>query len=130
MSQYARYTANSVDQIDISSQWPLGRGWYGVGRLNYSLRDNPPTDVRGPIEYLAGVEYNAGCWLSRFVLQRLPTATVTATARPNYAFLFQLELSGLSKIGSNPLDVLNRSIRGYINTSQLPIDSPLPTDNP
>jgi LPS-assembly protein len=119
-----RYTVNSVEQIDISSQWPLGRGWYGVGRLNYSLRDNPPTDERGPIEYLAGVEYNAGCWLGRFVFQRLPTATVNATAKPNYAFFFQLELNGLSKIGSNPLELLNRNIRGYVNSSQLPADNP------
>lgn len=115
-----RYTAGSVDQFDISTQWPLGQGWYGVGRLNYSLRDNPPTDVRGPIEYLAGVEYNAGCWLGRFIFQRLATATVTSTAQPNYAFFFQLELNGLSKVGSNPLDLLKRTVPGYVNSSQIP----------
>lgn len=115
-----RYTVDSVEQIDISSQWALGRGWYGVGRLNYSLRDNPPNDVRGPIEYLAGVEYDAGCWLGRFIFQRLATASATSTAQPVYAFFFQLELSGLSKIGSNPLELLKRTIPGYINSSQIP----------
>lgn len=119
-----RYTVASLEQIDISSQWPLGRGWYGLGRLNYSLRDNPPTDVRGPIEYIAGLEYDAGCWMGRFLFQRLATATVTSAARSNYAFFFQLELNGLSKIGSNPLDIIKRNITGYTDTSLIPESAP------
>jgi LPS-assembly protein len=115
-----RYTADSLEQVDISGQWPLGARWYGLGRLNYSLRDNPPTDVRGPIEYLAGVEYDAGCWQSRFIFQRLATATAAATARSAYAFFFQLELGGLSKIGSNPLEIIKRNIPGYVTTSEIP----------
>lgn len=119
-----RYTMDSLEQIDISSQWPIAPRWYGLGRLNYSLRDNPPTDVRGPIEYIAGVEYDAGCWMGRFVLQRLATATVTSAARSNYTFFFQLELNGLSKIGSNPLDVIQRNITGYTDPSKLPEFAP------
>lgn len=111
-----RYTRNSLEQIDLSTQWPLGGNWYGLGRLNYSLRDNPPTDRRGPAEYLAGLEYDAGCWQGRAVLHRL----ATATANSNYALFFQLELGGLSKIGSNPLDVLKRNIPGYTSTSSIP----------
>jgi LPS-assembly protein len=125
-----RYNADNVgilglEQIDISAQWSLSRGWYGVGRLNYSLRDNPKTnDVSGPIEFLAGAEYDAGCWLGRFVFHRLPTAAANSTAKPVYAFYVQLELTGLSKIGSNPLELLKRSIPGYINSSQLPMVNP------
>jgi len=114
-----RYTVDSLEQIDISGQWPLAPRWYGLGRLNYSLRDNPPTDVRGPIEYLAGVEYDAGCWQGRAVFQRLATSTATATARSAYAFFFQLELGGLSKIGSNPLEIIKRNIPGYVTSSEI-----------
>jgi LPS-assembly protein len=111
-----RYTRNSLEQIDVSSEWPLGGNWYGLGRLNYSLRDHPPTDKRGPAEYLAGVEYNAGCWIGRAVLHRLATTSTQA----NYAFFFQLELGGLSSIGTNPLDVLKRSISGYTSSDMIP----------
>lgn len=114
-----RYTRDSLEQIDLSSEWPLGGNWFGLGRLNYSLRDNPPTDRRGPVEYLAGLEYDAGCWQGRAVVHRL----ATATASSNYALFFQLELGGLSKIGSNPLDVLKRNIPGYANTSLVPDDT-------
>jgi LPS-assembly protein len=111
-----RFTRNSLEQVDVSSEWPLGGNWYGLGRLNYSLRNHPPADRRGPAEYLAGVEYNAGCWIGRAVLHRLSTASATA----NYAFFFQLELGGLSSIGTNPLDVLKRSISGYTNSALIP----------
>lgn len=111
-----RFTRDSVDQIDLSSQWPLATNWYGLGRLNYSLRSNAATnDRRGPIETLAGVEYDAGCWQARAVIHRLSTATSTAS----YAMFFQLELTGLGSIGTNPLDVLKRNIPGYTSTDMI-----------
>ncbi|MCB4810476.1 LPS assembly protein LptD [Methylovorus menthalis] len=105
-----RYTEDRLEQINLSSQWPLGNGWYGLGRWNYSLRETRP------IEGLAGIEYNAGCWQARTVLQRVSTATASA----NYAFFIQLELGGLASIGSNPLTLLNRGIPGYTSTGLLP----------
>lgn len=111
-----RFTRDSLEQIDASAEWPLGGSWYGLGRLNYSLRDDPPTDRRGPAEYLAGLEYDAGCWQGRAVLHRL----ATATANSNYALFLQLELGGISKIGSSPLDVLKRNIPGYTSSSLIP----------
>ena len=90
-------------QIDISGQWRLFGGWHGVGRYNYSLSE------RRVIESIGGLEYNAGCWVGRFVLQRL----ATIAAKPTTAIFFQLELNDFSRIGSNPLDILKRSIPGY-----------------
>ena len=104
------YRRDSLDQFDISGQWPLGRGWYGVGRVNYSLRENQL------IETLAGIEYDAGCWQTRTVVQRVSTATADA----NYAFFFQLELGGLASIGANPLSVIKRNIPGYVSTGLIP----------
>ena len=90
-------------QIDISGQWPLGNGWHGIGRYNYSTRDNRV------IETLGGVEYNGGCWVARGVIQRSATQLLNS----NTTLFFQLELNDFSRIGSNPLDLLKRSVRGY-----------------
>lgn len=97
----------AINQIDLSGQWPLGRRWYGLGRLNYSLRD------RSIVEGLAGVEYNANCWALRLVAHRLTTAQQQVST----SLFFQLELTGLSRLGNNPLELLKQSIPGY-RTSQ------------
>jgi LPS-assembly protein len=104
------YRQDSIDQSDISAQWPLGRGWYGIGRANYSFRENRI------IETIGGLEYDAGCWQARTVLQRVSTATAEA----NYAFFFQLELGGLASIGANPLRIIQRNIPGYVSTGLIP----------
>ena len=98
-----RFTRDVLHQIDASSQWRWSEKWQTVARLNYSLQDERI------LEGLAGVEYNACCWSLRFVLQHL----ITATQRSTTAAFLQLELSGLMQIGSNPLQVLQRSIPGY-----------------
>lgn len=105
-----RYTQAFLEQINLSAQWPLSRGWYGVGRLNYSIRESRP------IESIAGLEYDAGCWQARTVIQRVETATADA----NYGLFFQLELGGLASIGANPLNLLRRDIPGYLSASEIP----------
>lgn len=105
-----RFTKDNLEQINLSSQWPLGRSYYGLARMNYSFRENKM------IEGLAGIEYDAGCWQSRFVVQRVQTATADA----NYAMFFQLELGGMASIGSNPLQLINRNIPGYKSSGLLP----------
>jgi LPS-assembly protein len=99
---------NSINQIDLSAQWPLAPKWYGVSRFNYSFRDSRL------VEGLGGFEYNAGCWSLRGVLQRLATTEDTASN----AFYLQLELRGLTRLGPNPLDVLKRSITGYAKSDE------------
>ncbi len=118
------------EQVELGWQWPIGstsvagpaalalagasKGssgsasdcagrWYAVGRVNYSLNDSRITDS------LLGVEYDAGCWIGRIVAERLSTGRTEATTR----LLFQLELIGLSRLGSNPLQVLKDNIPGY-----------------
>lgn len=98
-----RYARDLLGQIDISGQWPLAGGWYGVGRYNYSTKE------RRAIETIGGLEYAAGCWVARFVVQRL----ATIADKPTTAVFFQLELNDFSRIGSNPLDLLRRSVPGY-----------------
>lgn len=98
-----RYTREALGNIDVSAQWPLGGGWHGVGRYNWSTKE------KRAIELIGGVEYDAGCWIARGVFQRLATQVGNATT----AFFVQLELAGFSRIGSNPLELLRRNIPGY-----------------
>ena len=105
--------ANRLSQVDVSGQWPIGGGWYGVGRYNYSLNE------RRIIESVGGLEYNGGCWVSRIVLQRLATASGNSST----AFFVQLELNGFSSLGSNPMDLLKRSIPGFGRINQ-PMSDP------
>jgi LPS-assembly protein len=102
-------------QLDVSGQWPLYGRWHGVGRMNYSILD------KAILEGLAGVEYDGGCWAARAVVHSLTTG-VDTSGKPikSNTIFFQLELNGLSSIGSNPLEVLNRNIYGYTKFNQSP----------
>ena len=111
-------TGNStVDQIDLAGQWPLSAQWYAVGRYNYSLRD------KQLLEAIAGLEYNAGCWATRVVAQRLEAIAGT----PNTTVFFQLELLDFASIGANPMGLLRRSIPGYGKTNEMPTSSVMPS---
>lgn len=101
--QYRRDVPNDLELTDFSAQWPIARRWYGVGRINYSMRDNKLA------EGLLGLEYQADCWIFRIVGQRTPTATGVADT----SLFLQLELTGLSKIGSNPLRAIRQNVPGY-----------------
>ena len=98
-----RETLNSLRQTDVSAQWPVAQGWTGLARWNYSLRDSRT------VEGLLGAEYNGDCWVLRVVAHRFATATQQAST----TLFVQLELNGVSRIGSNPLETLKRNIGGY-----------------
>jgi LPS-assembly protein len=109
------------EQLDLGWQWPLndlwgdkgtplgagmgeGEGrWYSVGRLNLSLRD------RRLVEGLVGLEYDAGCWLGRVVVERLQSGVNQSNKR----ILFQLEFVGFTRVGSNALQTLKENIPRY-----------------
>ncbi|GHU26850.1 hypothetical protein AGMMS50256_05140 [Betaproteobacteria bacterium] len=112
--RYNRETTSPVNQVDVSGQWPLVGRWHGVGRLNYSFKDDGTvlsTGNRGGrvIESIAGLEYNGGCWILRGVVRRQALTSADAST----SFFVQLELSDLGRIGSNPLNLLKRNIQGY-----------------
>jgi LPS-assembly protein len=103
-----RYLRNSFEQVNLSGQWPLTQRLYGVGRITYSVNERRNT------ENLAGLEYNADCWVLRMVAQRFATTTQGATT----SLFLQLELNGLSKLGNNPLEILSKNIPGYQKVNQ------------
>jgi LPS-assembly protein len=117
-----RFARGLSEQMEVGWQWPIWSSqpasaragisndggscagtWYAVGRVNYSLKDSRVTDS------VLGTEYDAGCWIARVVAERLSTGRSEATTR----IMLQLELVGLSRIGSNPLKVLKDNIPGY-----------------
>ena len=113
-----RLARGTNEFVDVGWQWPVYRGddagngqsgsacrgtLYSVGRVNYSVKDSRVTDS------LAGFEYDTGCWTGRIVAERVSTGRSEATNR----LLLQLELIGLSRLGSNPLRVLKDNIPGY-----------------
>jgi len=103
-----RFQRETIRQIDISAQWPVAAGWYGVGRYNYSLLDSRL------LEGLAGFEYNAGCWVFRAVVQRVQAATQVAST----ALVFQLEFNGVGQIGTDEaVELLKRNVPGYSVTN-------------
>jgi LPS-assembly protein len=130
LSATYRLTRGLSEQVELGWQWPLygptpdepggsrrsvapggavapaascQGSWYAVGRVNYSTLDRRITDA------VAGVEYDAGCWIGRVVATRTSTGLSEATTR----LAVQLELVGLSRLGSNPLQVLKDNILGY-----------------
>ncbi|MCA3155720.1 MAG: LPS-assembly protein LptD [Burkholderiales bacterium] len=105
----------SVEQVDLATQWPIGGGWIGVARMNYSTLDRKVT------ESLLGLEYRRDCWSLRAVLQRFPTGTGTVDT----SIFFQLNLNGFTSVGSSPNDALQRNIPGY-----RPINEPSPSISP
>lgn len=115
------FQRDASELLDLSWQWPLNdlwgdRGelaagggnlgaprWYSVGRLNYSMRE------RGLVDALVGLEYDAGCWLSRVAIERVQNDTRSASHR----LFFQLEFTGLGRLGSSPLRALHDNVPNY-----------------
>jgi len=118
-----RFARDQSEQVDVSWQWPLndlwgdkgsdlgyGRGqgegrYYAVGRMNYSMNE------RRLVDTVWGVEYDAGCWLGRVVLER----TSTSVSSVNERIMFQLEFVGFTKLGISPQRTLTSNISRYQN---------------
>lgn len=118
-----RFQRDVSEQLDVSWQWPINALWgdsgqslttgsglgsgqyYSVGRMNYSLNEGRLVDT------ILGVEYDAGCWLGRLVLERTQTSVSTSTAR----LMFQLEFVGFTRLGISPLQTLTQNIARYQN---------------
>jgi LPS-assembly protein len=103
LTQSATATQIPLRYVNGAWQWRLSSRWYSVGQADYSLQD------RSLNNGLFGFEYDGGCWVGRIVLQRQSLTAVSGTTR----ILFQLELSGFSRLGNNPLGALQQNIPGY-----------------
>lgn len=113
--RYYRQDANTgqlpLEQADISTQWPITRRLYGLGRIGYDL------DARKPSDMLLGLEYVADCWVGRLAVQRYSNAVSGYTTH----IFAQIEFKGLSKVGNNPIDVIRLNVPGYQPVTAQPI---------
>lgn len=98
---------DSLKQFDIATQWPITPQWTLLARWNYSIVQSKT------LEGLIGFEYNADCWVLRAVLHRLTTTTQQAST----SVYVQLELTGLARLGTSPLDLLRRSVPGFLRSN-------------
>jgi len=118
-----RYQPRGQNQISLGVQWPFSPRWYGVGRVDYSLRSVNSSDAtiaESPrvTQAIAGLEYKGSCcWTGRVVFQRY----AVSAADTNTALFFQLELTGLGALGTDPIGLLNRSIPGYEPVTPRPV---------
>ena len=107
------YQPQGQDQVSLSFQWPLTAQLYSVGRVDYSLLNEPDEEIFPRVtQAIAGLEYRGDCcWAARVVYQRY----AIDPTQVNNAIFFQLELSGLGALGQDPLSLLGRSIPDYQN---------------
>lgn len=98
------YQQKGRNTVSVAAQWPLTKNLYAVGRHDYSIKEKRST------QSIVGVEYKGDCcWTGRVVFQRY----AVSREKTNTSLFFQLELSGLGAVGSDPLGLLRDSIPGY-----------------
>jgi len=103
LSATYRFASGSIEQYELGWQWPIytrsrpkgppgscGGTLYSVGRVNYSTFDSRVTYA------VAGLEYDAGCWVGSLVVERQSTARNEDRTH----VMLQLELVGLSNLGA------------------------------
>ena len=110
-----RYSRGSSESYEFGGQWPVyhrepgfngsgcGGTLYAVGRVDYSVTDSRATYAIG------GFEYDAGCWIGRMMVER----TSTGRNESSTHLVLQLELNGLSTLGTGSLKVLKDNVPGY-----------------
>ena len=84
-----RYLRDQQNQVDLSSQWPVAGRWTLFGRWNYSTLDSDT------LQAYAGFSYRRCCWAVRAAA----THRILGNGVPDSGFLFEFELTGLSKSG-------------------------------
>ena len=97
-------TPNSLDQVDLSTAWPILRNWNAYGRVVYAL------DEHQMLERFVGFEYHGCCWGLQILARR---ALSDSTGRQDTGIFVQLVLNGLASVGSQAATFLGNAIRGY-----------------
>jgi LPS-assembly protein len=110
-----RYTRNSTEQIEVGWQWPLNapaRQYASELLAHDQSQRNADTPTRmTPSAGCVGAWYTVG----RVNYSQRDSRVTDALVGFEYdaGWMFQLELVGLSRLGSNPLSTLRDNIPGY-----------------
>jgi len=111
-----RFVRTELEQLDISTEWPLGARWSFRARSLYSQRDHEN------VESYTGLQYNACCWALRFHAARrlLPATGVNVTPERSREFMLELELSGFGKLGAAPVSPLTQGLFSFASPAPVP----------
>jgi len=105
------------DQVELSLAWPIKHAWNVFAREVYSL-PAPGMDHGTELERFFGFEYRACCWRVRLGARRYVSNHDGSTSTGVW---LQLELAGLSGVGSASDAFLTDEIRGYTPAGQLKV---------
>ena len=94
-----RYRAGLLEQIDTSASAPVSASFRLAARMRYSLRDERILDS------LFGVDYETCCYALRSAYRRF---IANSLGQVDSGIFFQLELKGLSNIGTSLTQMLPR----------------------
>ena len=104
-----RYQRDRLEQVDVSTAWPVTDHWRLYGRSLYSLRDSKSIEQLCRLriqQLLLGLRTVARHYVSRRSGER------------DRGFYLQLELKGLSNVGQAADAFLEKAIRGYSASSR------------
>lgn len=100
-----QYAVGLYQQIDGSTAWPIAARWDLYARAVYSILSH------SLIDDFAGFQYRSDCWAVRMLWQ---SSLATRTGARDSGVALQVELSGLSNVGSEVETFLQQQIRGYL----------------
>jgi LPS-assembly protein len=100
-----QYAEGLYQQIDGSTAWPIATRWDVYARAVYSILSH------SLIDDFAGFQYRSDCWAVRMLWQ---SSLATRTGARDSGVAVQVELSGLSNVGSEVETFLQQQIRGYL----------------
>ena len=99
-----RYRENLLEQWDAGFAWRISENWQLYARQVYSTREDKSLDR------FAGFEYGGCCWSVRLLARNYVS---NRTGESDNSVLLQVELKGLSSVGTQNDTFLERGIRGY-----------------
>lgn len=106
-----RNNGEDIQQIDLSSYYPVNREWSVFFRALYDLEDS------NRVNDMAGIEYNNCCWRVRLMHQRYldqkSGLVIDDLVEYENATYIEFQLKGLGGVGTRVTEMLEEFIRGY-----------------
>ncbi|WP_116139353.1 LPS-assembly protein LptD [Trinickia diaoshuihuensis] len=97
-----------INQVLISSEWPITHRLYAVGRLNYDLSGHRVVDG------LLGFQYDADCWVLGIGAQRFANGiSSSGQYTSSTRVLAQLTLKGFSNVDNGLVGAFRAGVAGY-----------------
>ncbi len=97
-----RYRSGLLEQYDVSGAAPIARAYKVATRVRYSVRESRLLDS------LLGVEYETCCYSAQIAYRRY---LINSRGQIDTGIFFQLELKGLSRLGTGFQELLTGSNR-------------------